>query len=622
MTADPKVISGFFRRGFFHMSIPLKLLLLILPLVCIPIILVGYRSFQTSVESVTKLSRELQLLQAKNAAREIDAIFETAFNDLDIMTRIIGDLLETMRNDTSPWEVETFDNKIRMLMKGYFNNSPYYLQFRFVDVKDGHVFTVRRNNGGSVPPPTVRKRKITQPDMAHLSSLYISPIVKLPEEGLYCIHLSKPVPDKENRSAGAMVIDLKYTLIMALVKGIRIGDNGYAFLVDKQGRTIAHPTFAPYEYDLTRYEDPSLREFIIHILSRKSGWETFFDRGEKAAAFAPVPAMDWSLAVSIPIHEFKKEARVLRFNTMQLVVGMVLISTIIVIFLSFRIIHPIRNLVMATKQVASGDLSREIPVESHDELGLLTASFNRMIRSLRDIQSELVASEKLISMGRLSAGVAHEIRNPLNAIKGAVTYLQRRRAEDSLVMEYSAIIGEEVERLSEFVTEFLLFARQADPRKSATDINALIKTVSTLFESEFQGSLIHVIEHLDPSLPQIMVDSQQLEQVFLNLFINAGHAMKAAGGELRITTRGTAAYLPEKSDTTTTGVRITIEDSGSGINPEDLELIFDPFYSTKESGTGLGLPISLSIVENHGGRLRVSSIKDRGTTITIDLPVE
>ncbi len=612
-----KLISNFFRQGYYQVSIPLKLLVLILPLVCIPIILVGYWSFQASVKNVTTLSKELQLFQAKNVAREIDSIFNTAFNDLKIMALLTTDLLKTSKNDDVPWETDLFAEKINLLIKRYLNNSPYYFQIRFINESAEKVFI-------SIPDTSSTSNDDTfmPMDKVDLSACYTSPIVKLADQATYLIHLSRPAFDREGRLIGAIIIDIKYSMIMELVKEIRIGNKGYAFLVDGQGRTIAHPVYRPYEYDLTRYKDPRLLEFIIHILSGKTGWKGFYDHGEKAAAFAPVPTMNWSLAVAIPIDEFKKEAGMLRRNTMLVVLGMILFSTMLVSILSFRVIRPIRNLVMATEQVASGDLSREIPVYSNDELGMLTVSFNRMIRSLRDIQSQLVASEKLISMGRLSAGVAHEIRNPLNAMKGAVTYLQRRRSEDALVMEYAGIIVEEVDRLSEFVTEFLLFARQSEPSKSALDINDLIRMMVTLFQREFKDENIEVVEQLAPWLPVAMVDSQQLEQVFLNLFINAGHAMQG-GGILRISTRGPFMGTQEKNNEDEAAtIRITIQDTGTGIDDKDLEFICDPFYSTKDSGTGLGLPISLSIVENHGGRLKISSIKDRGTTITIDLPVE
>ncbi len=620
---DPTATIGlwtFLKKGFYRFSIPLKLLILILPLVCIPITIVGYWSVETSVESVTQLSRKLQLLQAKEAARQIDSIFQSAFNDLGIMTRLItySYSMGNVEGKALLWEKDTFARNVRFLMDSFIKNTPYYFQIRFVNQKAETVVAVSHWDQSNDKSPPADDITICKETPKKRTAVHISPIVKDSEGINYFIHLSKPIFDKKNRFTGAIIFDLDYTRVMELVQRIHVGNRGSAFLVDERGRTIAHPAFEPYEYDLNRYDDPRLREFIIHMLSGKTGWMTFYEQGEKAAAFAPIPSMNWSLAVSIPIDEFKQKANILASNTVMVVMVMILLSTIIVILLSFRIIRPIRNLVMATEQVASGDLSREIPIQSTDELGLLTTSFNRMIISLREIQAELVSSEKLISMGRLSAGVAHEIRNPLNAMKGAITYLKRRRSKDALVMEYSEIVFEEIERLSEFVTEFLLYARQSSPQKITTDLNDLLRTARTLFNNTFQKQKFNVVEQLDITLPMIPLDPQQLEQVFLNLLINAGHAMHG-GGTLWISTKITPVERRKKGEPA--NITVTIRDNGTGIDEDDLKYIFDPFYSTKESGTGLGLPISLSIVENHGGHLRVSSIKGRGTTITIELPV-
>jgi signal transduction histidine kinase len=359
--------------------------------------------------------------------------------------------------------------------------------------------------------------------------------------------------------------------------------------VDQLGRTIAHPQFKPYEYGLSKYPAPRLREFVINMMAGETGWKAYYYLGEKAAAYAPIPAMDWSLAVAIPIEEFKKEAQAIRVKVVQVVVATLLLAVVVVIVLSYNLLRPVRRLVAATERIASGDLSQEIAIKSGDELGALTRSFNRMVRNLKEIQSELVRSEKLISLGRLSAGVAHEIRNPLNAMKGAIVYLQRRKSHDTLIQEYTQLILEEIDRLNQFVTEFLYFARQSSP----------------------------VVKHLDPSLPSLMIDPNQMEQVIVNLFINACDAM-AEGGVLELSTE--IKRDGQGADSSFRAL-VKVEDDGAGIPHEHLQNIFDPFFSTKETGTGLGLPISLGIVESHGGKLKVMSQESKGTKVIIELPV-
>jgi signal transduction histidine kinase len=268
--------------------------------------------------------------------------------------------------------------------------------------------------------------------------------------------------------------------------------------------------------------------------------------------------------------------------------------------------------------MAHGDLKQVIPVRSRDELGTLTRSFNRMVRNLRKIQTELIRSEKLISLGRLSAGVAHEIRNPLNAMKGAIVYLQKRRSEDSVIHEYTQLILEEINRLNEFVTDFLCFAKQSPLNRVPTDLTELLHNALNLLDEEFRNKKITVSFQMNSSLPPLEIDPHQMEQVFLNIFVNAVHAM-SNGGTLTVSA---AIQKDVLKGITTLKAVVEVKDDGIGISQEHLKSIFDPFFSTKEAGTGLGLPISLGIVERHGGRMQIGSKEGEGTTVLVELPLE
>jgi signal transduction histidine kinase len=399
---------------------------------------------------------------------------------------------------------------------------------------------------------------------------------------------------------------------------MRIGKHAFAFLVDQSGRTIVHPLFEPYRYDLSRYDDPLLREVVIDMILGETGWRTYRQIGIKAAAFAPVPSTGWSLAVSIPIEEFKKEAKAIGTRILQWVLGILILAGVGVALYSYQLLKPVRHLVAATERMASGDLTQEIPIHSRDEFGILTDSFNKMVRNLREIQTELIRSEKLISMGRLSAGVAHEVRNPLNAMKGAVALLQKSRTDDPLVLEYSQLILREITRLNKFVTEFLYFAKQSSPNRVATNVNEFLNNTLCLVEEEFKAKGVGLNTQFESSLPEIHLDPHQMEQVLLNIFFNAMHAMPD-GGRLNVST---SLQDDDSLDTNRSKMIICIEDNGVGIPEEHLNSIFDPFFSTKETGTGLGLPISLGIVEGHDGKLEIVSREGVGTAVTIELPIE
>jgi signal transduction histidine kinase len=288
-----------------------------------------------------------------------------------------------------------------------------------------------------------------------------------------------------------------------------------------------------------------------------------------------------------------------------------------VIVLSYLLLLPVRNLAAATRRIAAGDLHQQIPVQSRDELGELTAAFNDMVTNLAKVQDELIRSEKLISLGRLSAGVAHEIRNPLNAIKGAIVHLQRRRAADPLITEYTHLVAEEIDRLNTFVSEFLLFARQSPPKRAPTDLNLLVAGVVGLLADQAAACGVALVQDLAPDLPPVPLDARQIEQVIVNLLINAMDALPGGGQVILATAldERREPHLPIMA-------KLSVMDNGTGIADGDRKNIFDPFFSTKDGGTGLGLPISLGIVENHGGTLEVESHPGQGTRMTVLLPLK
>jgi signal transduction histidine kinase len=236
------------------------------------------------------------------------------------------------------------------------------------------------------------------------------------------------------------------------------------------------------------------------------------------------------------------------------------------------------------------------------------------------IYERMKERDRLAALGQMAAGLAHEIRNPLGSIKGAAQYLQpiEGQAPDAGTREFLDIIVEEVDRLNKIVSQFLDYARPYRGDQSILDVNDVVRKTLTLLEKERSGTRIEIMMNLQDGLPQVRADAQQLRQVFLNLAINALDAMPQGGrlivssGLRRSTRRGaTAAFL-----------EIRFRDTGQGIPPADLRNLFIPFFTTKEKGTGLGLPISQRIIENHGGTIEVRSQPGTGSTFTVLLPIE
>ncbi len=241
-----------------------------------------------------------------------------------------------------------------------------------------------------------------------------------------------------------------------------------------------------------------------------------------------------------------------------------------------------------------------------------------VIEILRDITPEIkvqksqMHQEKLMAIGRLSAGIAHEINNPLTTIMTSSMMLQEEMDPGDEMYEELQIISNEAQRCRKIVQSLLDFARQTKPMQKLQDINAIIQESIYLTKKQAEFNDISIELNLSEDLPQIYVDKEQIQQLLINLILNAVEATEP-GGTITISTDDDAAGKE---------IHIHVIDTGKGIAKENLERIFDPFFTSREFGTGLGLSISHSIVERHGGTINVDSKPEKGTRFTVTLPVE
>jgi signal transduction histidine kinase len=276
-----------------------------------------------------------------------------------------------------------------------------------------------------------------------------------------------------------------------------------------------------------------------------------------------------------------------------------------------RLLRPIQTLTEGVKAVAAGDLARKVDVRSGDEIGLLAREFNAMAASLARQRAELLRAERLAAVGRISAQITHEIRNPLNAIGlNAELLAEEIPAGASEAKALVAAIGREVDRLHAVTEEYLRFARLPKPVFGPEDVNEIASGLVEFVAPEFGAAGIELRLDLAPRLPPVRADEGQLRAAFLNLLRNSREAMPA-GGVAIVTTRAGPSGA----------VEVEVRDTGGGIPAEDLTRIFDPFYSTKEKGTGLGLAFAQQVVKEHGGGIRCTSEVGSGTAFTVVLPV-
>ncbi len=297
------------------------------------------------------------------------------------------------------------------------------------------------------------------------------------------------------------------------------------------------------------------------------------------------------------------------------VLGLLLILVIAVF--TKRFTRPITELERAAQRVTAGNLDFSVPVSGPKEVSTLSATFNKMLIGLRrnrELEEQLQRAERSAVVGRLASGIAHEIRNPLNFINLSIDHLREKFAPPAAGprAEYTHIlttIKDELARLNRLVSDFLSYGRPAKLKLREIDARSLIEEVRSLVAAQLeqQNLKIDILQNGDGNA-KVQADPEQLKTCFSNLMINAVQAMPD-GGSLNITVSPNSSLI-----------EIDFADSGFGIAPQALEQIFEPYYSTKETGIGLGLPLTKKIIEEHGGQIAVKSELDKGTTFTVTLP--
>ncbi|WP_243370490.1 ATP-binding protein [Geotalea sp. SG265] len=345
------------------------------------------------------------------------------------------------------------------------------------------------------------------------------------------------------------------------------------------------------------------------------------------------------LDVTIPLDHMNAQLATYRGTTIATVfLLMGLISLFLTIFIQRLVNQPVQQLLLHTEKLARGEMDESVTLASGDELGDLAKSFNRMtvkLKQARDeledwaknletkveertkkitaMQAQLVRSDRLASIGELVAGIAHELNNPLTGILVFSSMVNDNPKLDPELKDDLKTIVQETERCGKIVKGLLDFSRESLPQKRPSSINDIMDLALSLVEHQILFQNITIIKDYAWNLPHIMLDPNQFEQVFINMLLNAGQSM-GEGGSLHVRTGITEDGL---------GEFMAISDTGCGIPAENLEKIFDPFFSTKENrGTGLGLSVSYGIIRNHRGEICVQSEIGSGTTFTIRVPIK
>ena len=405
------------------------------------------------------------------------------------------------------------------------------------------------------------------------------------------------------------------------LKSKKVGRTGYIYCMDLEGTLTIHPD--EEGANIADAVDFTGSPFVREMIENRNGWIRYPWRnvGEdlprmKIVRYRYYKPWDWIIAVGSYEDEFFQEARKIKTSIISSLLVITFFVGLIAVFLVFLaaqvLTTPITRMMDAIRQVRKGRLDVHMKVESRDELGELAEAFNRMAERLKrnqEMEASLAQQGKMASLGVLSSGVAHEINNPLGVILGYAAYLEGKLDQDDPKFKYVHEIKRESKRCKKIVQDLLNYARTPRPDLRETDLNDLLGQIVDFAANHTDMHNVKVRKEFTSHLAPVRIDGDQIRQVAINLILNAGAAMPE-GGQLAVSTRRAGNDW----------VELVFADTGAGIPAEYLEKIFEPFFTTRPKGTGLGLAITRQIIELHHGEIRIDSTPGQGTTVVIRLP--
>ena len=387
----------------------------------------------------------------------------------------------------------------------------------------------------------------------------------------------------------------------------------YVMILDPKGKVIAHNSMVEVG---NLYQD----EITKRVLA---SWNTLLQHPTDNVLDISTPlaisTKRWgTFRIGISLESLRKEVSSLVLKYILYTGFFILLATAIIAFLFGFITKPLKLLTKEMDETKPGEDPPSLSVTGQDEIGILRRSYYRLLQRIREDEEErersqrsLLLTEKMVAIGKLTAGMAHEINNPLGGLLNCIYHFKKGVQSIDKRLEYLDLMEDGIKRIQRVVTNLLEYARNPNLERSATDFGSLIEKTLSLLDYQIRKGRIAIEKEIPENLPSVEMDRDQMGQVLVNIFLNALQAMQE-GGTLKV-----------KAEVVGEQIRMAISDTGKGIPEDILPKVFDPFFTTKgeEKGTGLGLWLSQGTVERHGGTIQINSDGKEGTTVNINLPL-
>ena len=658
-------------RLFRQLNIQRKLIIAFVLLSTVPVCVIGFYEINSRLKTLENIAIQNVQHDVLNVQEKAQAFIEHVDGDIHYLSRVSAfqKLVAALKENDSHGAREQ-RRLAQEIVLTFVQNEKIYYRLKFIDTYGDEIFSVETRAGNAVGIPE-KDLKVDR-DAYYLvemrdyraGQIFLAPAElhdPAADRFVPVISYALPVFDAQGIRQGILIADIFAESFFKILEGSHASPPGRVFVVSQEGYYLYHPE-KKHEWSKllasrnveNLYQDYS-SEIASQILSGTA--HTITQDSKVIISYAPLFYGHSSYrAFYVVYRDVPKDvlfASVKRFRKIyiSLIVAVVFFALFFGFLAARQFTNPILQLIEGAGTIGQGNFDHRLQIETSDEIEDLAVQFNQMAaairereaenvrlslqiqqhadgleemvdkrtKELREAQAQLVQAEMLGAIGRLAAGVAHEINNPMAVISTCVEGLHARlkssESPDRLadLPEYLTAIREAAYRCKGITQKLLSFSRQSPLAPIPTDVNQRLRETVALVDYEATQAAKQTRLNLDPDLPIITADPDQLGQVFLNLTLNALDAM-SAGDWLEICTH----FTPGSAN-----IEIRFQDTGCGISPDQIGKVFEPFYTTKGAGrgTGLGLAICQGIIQSHQGSITIESVVGEGSTFVIQLPL-
>lgn len=597
----------------WYNSIKIRLIAMMTIISIVPIILFGLYNMEMLKKEIQKSIHQQHALAASRVSHTVTDLIVT-----------LKTALNTVSLTNSEFFLSNNENKKEELMYGVLKNFPHLEELIIISYHGQETAKVSKRYAYSDKD----LNKVSEPQLSALQKgeIYIDN-AEVDNNNQVVFDCYVPISYLKREFAGGFVGKISLRKVMEEISSIELPDGSYIMLVDREGNLIGHTDYS----QVLRQQDVLASESVQNLLKDsdvgigdnfKSITYKSYTGEEVLGVYGLIPTVGWGVVVEQPLTNAYSALQAMLFRMTILLLIIIFVIIMLIAFIVSMVIKPVKELSKGVSSVKSGNFNYQIPFHLKDELGIVIEAFNIMIKEIkikRENEKVALIAEKRASVGLLAAGVAHEINNPMNILGFyADDLLELMETKDinelkrtGVFKDYLLNIREQIKRCTDIVQSLLTFSREVEPHIKEVYIPDVINIVLKLVKYPISKQNIELELIWDESIPCVLADESQMQQVILNLVTNSLHAMPD-GGKLTIKLSAVEDML-----------YIEIIDEGTGIEEENFKYIFNPFFTTKSlgKGTGLGLPIIQTIMERFGGHLELKNNKEAGVTAKVSIPI-